>query len=178
VPVYLSLCFLSLCTSVFIPVFTVSLYQCIYPCVSCLSVPVYLSLCFLSLCTTVFIPVFPVSLCQFVLFCQVNQRFFLDPSLWFFPSPPGFDTCLSWRRTRLPDHSACPDPEPAYPLVLFGLWPGLWTLTCPWPAFCLPSFGIINIRAQPSASFVCIRVSPCAHKAFMFHMQKALFSCA
>jgi hypothetical protein len=99
------------------PVFPIS-SRCIYPCVSCLSVPVHL--------------VFAKS-------TSVSPSSYFSQSL-FFPSPPGFDPCLSWRQVHLPEHSACSDLEPAYRLVLFGLWPGLWTLACPQPAFCLPLF--------------------------------------
>ena len=103
--------------------------RCIYPCVSCLS----------------------VSVC---LVCQVNQRFFLAPIFpsLFVSSPPDFDPCLSWLRTRLSDHSACSDCEPAYSLVL--CWARFWFLTPAWPdleSAYLPTWNLITFpRVTPT----------------------------
>ena len=112
--------------------------QCIYPCVSCLSVPVRL-VCLVK-STSVF---FPYSFCY-------------SP----FSSPPGFDPCLFLDFVRpfcLPWPRAC--------LTLCTSWPLIWFwYFCLSTAILLPTTFWINkhLRLQPSASCVCIWVSPCA----------------
>ena len=112
----------------------------IYPCVSCLSVPVCL-VCLVK-STSVF---FPYSFCY-------------SP----FSSPPGFDACLFL------------DSVPACLTILIALTTSLsatlYLLNSDLVLTFLPvhyhsrayPFGLINIvRLQPSASCVCIWVSPC-----------------
>jgi hypothetical protein len=113
--------------------------------------PVYLSLCFLSLCASSSV-------------CQVNQRFCVSApafSSLSFLTLLGFDPCLSWLWARLPDHSACPWPRAG--LSSCTIWTLTWFMNSRLYPTCLlpPPFAIINIGAQPSASCVCIWVSPC-----------------
>jgi hypothetical protein len=111
----------------------------------------------------VFIPVFPVSHSVPVCLDLPSQPvFFLAPifPVSIFPSPPGF-----WTLPVL-----TPNPR-AWPLCLF--YPRACLSPCTvwtWfmksrlsPTCFLPTpFVIIHIGAQPSASCVCIWVSPCA----------------
>ena len=140
--------------------------QCMYPCVSCLPVPVYVSLCFLSPCASVFIPVFLVSLCQFVLYVSKSTSG-LPPFSWFLHSPfsshPDFDPCLF-----LDFVSTCLIILPSLTTILSAT---LYLLDSDLVLTFFPvhdhslayPFGLINIvRLQPSASCVCIWVSPCA----------------
>jgi hypothetical protein len=113
--------------------------QCIYPCVSCLSVPVRL-VCF-----------------------QVNQCFFPLSCLCYSPfsSLPSFDPCLFWSLYPPAWLFCLPYIEPACHPVPSGLRTGL--------TFCLsttillptPFWIIKHLKLQPSASCVCIWVSPC-----------------
>ena len=103
-----------------------------------------------------FIPVFSVSL-PVCLVCQVNQR--LSPSSCFsqkhvFPRPPGLDPCLSWPFFL---------PWPRDCLMPCTVWTLTWFMDSRlYPTCLLPTPGvIINIGVQPSASCVCIWVSPC-----------------
>ena len=97
---------------------------------------------------------------QFVLSCQVNQRF--SKLLFFLVSL--FESSRFWPFAYHDTEPACltilpaPDLEPAC-TVWTLTW--LWTLACPrLPLACTSLFNKYQ-RLEPSASCVCIWVSPC-----------------
>jgi hypothetical protein len=97
------------------PVFPIS-PRCIYPCVSCFSVPVRLVL-----------PSQPAIFLALIF-----------PNLWFFLALLVFTlACRDSESARLTTLPVLTSSLPI-PLNFFGLWPGLWTLACPRPAFCRP----------------------------------------
>ena len=109
--------------------------QCIYPCVSCLSVPVRL-VCLVK-STSVF---FLYSFCY-------------SP----FSSSPGFDPCQF-----LDSVPACLTILPACHSVPSGLWSGFDLFACPQPFSYLPLWIIKHCKTPTICLLMCIWVSPCA----------------